>query len=101
MDRIDCEAAERVRRMERCFDAVQRAVSAGTQREEADFVRNVRMLTQYYESGLWQCDYEKDEQGLLPEGLKRGVLSQDAVYDLLEEIDRLRGKHARRMTGLK
>ena len=30
-------------------------------------------------------DYEADERGELPPDLKRGVLSQDALYDLLEE----------------
>jgi hypothetical protein len=29
--------------------------------------------------------YEADERGELPPDLKRGVLSQDALYDLLEE----------------
>ena len=30
------------------------------------------------------CDYEADERGELPPDLKRGVLSQDALYNLLE-----------------
>lgn len=29
-------------------------------------------------------DYEADEAGLLPADLKRGVLSQDGIDDLLE-----------------
>lgn len=40
-------------------------------------------LSGYYTSPLWMADYEADEQGLLPSGLKRGVLSQDGVYNLL------------------
>ena len=35
--------------------------------------------------GAWREDYEADEVGTLPEDLKRGVLSQDALYDLLSE----------------
>lgn len=42
-------------------------------------------LSAYYESRQWMRDYEDDCAGKLPEGLKRGVLSQDAVYDLLAE----------------
>ena len=38
----------------------------------------------YYTSGEWREDYEADERGELPPDLKRGVLSQDALYDLLE-----------------
>ena len=44
-------------------------------------------VKEYYENGLWLQDYEADERGELPADLKRGVLSQDALYDLLSEID--------------
>ena len=42
-------------------------------------------LEAYYESPLWKEDFEADEQGRFPAGMKRGVLSEDGVYDLLEE----------------
>ena len=45
-------------------------------------------LTAYYESDDWKQDFAADEAGLLPPDLKRGVLSEDGVYDLL---DKLRG----------
>ena len=35
----------------------------------------------------WQKDFEADEQGKLPESLKRGVLSEDGLWNLLEEVD--------------
>ena len=41
-------------------------------------------LIDYYESGQWLKDYEADERGELPRDLKRGVLSQDGIYDLIE-----------------
>ena len=47
-------------------------------------------LAAYYEGPLWRQDFEADEAGQLPSGLKRGVLSEDAVYDLLAQQDRLR-----------
>lgn len=50
-----------------------------------DIQGKIKLLNDYYTSREWLHDYELDEQGLLPPGLKRGVLSQDAVYDLLEE----------------
>ena len=43
------------------------------------------LLETYCTSGEWREDYEADERGELPPDLKRGVLSQDALYDLLEE----------------
>ena len=42
-----------------------------------------RELREYYENGQWLRDYEADERGELPRELKRGVLSQDGLWDLL------------------
>ena len=66
---------ERVEKYERLFDA-----AAATHDPEA-----LALLEAYYTSGDWREDYEADERGELPPDLKRGVLSQDALYDLLEE----------------
>ena len=40
-------------------------------------------LIDYYSGDLWMKDFDSDEAGNLPDDLKRGVLSEDAVYDLL------------------
>ena len=42
-------------------------------------------LEAYYESVKWRKDFENDEAGLLPKNLKRGVLSEDRINDLLDE----------------
>lgn len=49
-------------------------------------------LADYYESALWQQDYADDYDGKIPADLPRGVLSEDALYDLLCEQDALRKK---------
>ena len=49
----------------------------------AQLRRDAAALSAYYESPLWRADFEADEQGLLPPDLRRGVLSEDAVYDFL------------------
>lgn len=82
------EAIARIRRMEQCFDAVQEDAERGDQ---------LQLLIRYYESGQWLHDYELDEQGLLPSDLKRGVLAQDAVYDLLEQIARNKNTEDKKM----
>ena len=46
-------------------------------------------LEKYYGSGEWLSDFEADEAGLLPKELKRGVLSEDGLHDLLAEYDAL------------
>ena len=76
---------ERIGRMERHYDALSDAVmrKGWTESEQ----EKLQELRQYYESGEWLSDYEADEQGLLPSDRKRGVLSQDAIYDLLADID--------------
>ncbi|MBO5342307.1 MAG: DUF4298 domain-containing protein [Lachnospiraceae bacterium] len=47
--------------------------------------KQVEELESYYSSSAWMKDYEADEQGKLPEKLKRGVLSEDAIYNVLEK----------------
>lgn len=46
-------------------------------------------LEAYYTSSAWRTDFEADEAGLLPPDLKRGVLSEDGIYNLLEEYKRV------------
>ena len=46
-------------------------------------------LEAYYTSPAWRTDFEADEAGLLPPDLKRGVLSEDGIYNLLEEYKRV------------
>lgn len=44
---------------------------------------DISELEQYYSGGQWQKDFADDEAGRLPQNLKRGVLSEDSVYDFL------------------
>lgn len=66
---------ERISRMEALFD---RARAEGKIPPE---------LLRYYEGGQWLLDYQADERGELPAELKRGVLSQDGIWDLLADLD--------------
>ena len=45
----------------------------------------VSELENYYSSPEWKKDFELDEQGAFPSTLKRGVLSEDGIYDALEK----------------
>ena len=42
-------------------------------------------LSDYYGSAEWRKDFADDEAGRLPENLKRGVLSEDAIWNALQE----------------
>jgi hypothetical protein len=46
-------------------------------------------LDSYYKSDEWKMDFADDEAGRLPGGLKRGVLSEDGLFDLFEEYNDL------------
>lgn len=48
----------------------------------------ISILEDYYTT-IWLSDFEADEAGLLPPDLKRGVLSEDGIYNLLEEYKRV------------
>lgn len=77
-----------IARMESIFDRLSfacRHFPAAVKREK-ELVKMLSELTEYYEGGAWLHAYEADEKGLLPRDLKRGVLSEDGVYNLLSDI---------------
>ena len=82
------KAIERISKMEQYFDILQEMANTNMDAFKSDeSVKEMfRILMQYYDGGQWLQDYELDEKGLIPQNLKRGVLSEDAVYDFLEQI---------------
>lgn len=93
--------AARVRAMELAYDracelnaALAEALDAFE--ENADLMQE---LADYLDSGQWMQDFEADEAGLLPEDLKRGVLSEDGLFDLLEEYKMLKERMCRISIG--
>ena len=55
--------------------------------EYEDFKSELDALKDYMDSGQWKEDYEADEAGQIPSDLKRGVLSEDGLYNLLHDAD--------------
>ena len=64
---------KRIQQMEETYDCVR---------------KDIATLREYEESGRWLQDYEADERGELPQGLKRGVLSQDGLDDVFDSAPR-------------
>ena len=85
------EQIARISKMERHLDhataAVKRLMSALDKYETAQ--KDIAALNEYYGSEAWRQDYADDEAGLLPEGLKRGVLSEDGIWNLLTDCREL------------
>lgn len=81
------EQLRRIRKMERhlvrAASALKRLSSALDKYEEAK--ADIAALASYYGSDDWKQDFADDEAGLLPKNLKRGVLSEDGIWNLLEE----------------
>ena len=78
---------ERIERMDALFDKSAEVVSR-LQQALDDFAAlqpAIAELEAYCTSPQWRSDFEADEAGQLPKGLKRGVLSEDGVYDLLTD----------------
>ena len=69
-----------IRRITYYENLMQQAVQDGSVPEDTS-----RALSAYYGSAAWKRDYAADEAGLLPPSLKRGVLSEDGIYNLLEQ----------------
>ena len=77
---------ERIEQMEHRLDKVMAVVqNTDVTLEQYETVReDIRLLNSYLGSDDWKEDLAADEAGLLPADLKRGVLSQDGIYNLLE-----------------
>ena len=77
---------ERINMMESCLDEAQETLQIFFDALKGYIAIQPKLLVlaDYYLSDEWRKDYEDDEAGRLPQHLKRGVLSEDAVYNLLE-----------------
>ena len=73
--------------MEQLFDFVSESImELPTTLDKYDKIQEaIATLSDYYSSNEWKQDYADDEAGLLPKDLKRGVLSEDGIWNLLSD----------------
>lgn len=81
------EQIERIKQMELRLDRASSAVmelSAALEKynEAQD---DINQLDAYYTSDEWKQDFAADEAGELPPSLRRGVLSEDAIWNVLSD----------------
>jgi len=76
---------ERIMHMEQILDEAEAAAEDLRKAiERCRLLQNaVQELESYYTGPEWKQDCQDDCEGRLPESLKRGVLSEDAAYNLL------------------
>ena len=79
-------ALKRISEMEEILDlAVSRLDELDRLMEEYEaFQPELKKLETYYTGPQWKADLAMDEAGVLPDNLKRGVLSEDGIYNVLE-----------------
>ena len=96
------EQIARIQQMECNLDRASQAVMhlSAALNEYADAQDALRQLSDYYGSDQWKHDFAADSASLLPPDLKRGVLSEDAVWNLLEDVRDLK-ERMREMMNLR
>ena len=86
MKRID-----RIKKYEEIFDRVDIKLNELEKflNEKEELLKDIEKLKKYYLGKNWLNDFKADEKNLLPKDLKRGVLSEDGIYNLLNKYDEL------------
>ncbi len=80
------KSVERIESMEKILDEALIKIDS-LKKAIDDFLNyqpEIEKLEKYYSSDEWKKDFELDEAGKLPSDLKRGVLSEDSIYNMLE-----------------
>ena len=87
---------ERIERMEQNLERARQALrELDYALDEYEAVQEaLQELDTYYGSDTWKQDFADEEQGRLPKSLKRGVLSEDAIWNVLEEYRNLKERLA-------
>ncbi len=83
------DLVERVNLMESAYDDVSEMVSSLSSSIDkyVELQAKIELLDRYQESKQWTLDYEADEAGNIPSHVKRGVLSEDGLDNLLRDVE--------------
>ena len=96
------EQTNRIKQMELHFDrASQAMIELSTAIDKYVKAQDaLNELKAYYASEDWLRDYADDEAGKLPKNLKRGVLSEDGIWNLLSDCRELNIKMLETVTEM-
>ena len=85
MDKVE-NAIKRITEMESILDEALRRMDNAEEALQGllEYQTEIKKLDEYYSSQDWKDDFALDEEGFLPKDLRRGVLSEDGIYDALE-----------------
>lgn len=93
-DGSNIDNQKRITIMENIYEEASRNIEEMEQKLASykDLQSEIKRLEDYYTSDEWKEDYSLGEEGLLPEDLKRGVLSEDGIHNLLERYMELQSQ---------
>ena len=79
---------EHITEMEKIYDRVIQMQKAfeNVAEEYKQIQSDVKKLEAYYTSPQWKTDFEMDERGEIPSDIKRGVLSEDGINDVIDDV---------------
>ena len=77
---------------DKCLEVVKRLEQA--LEDFSSLEPDIAELQTYYFGPEWRTDFEADEAGLFPKDLKRGVLSEDGIYNLIADYQWLKDQIA-------
>jgi len=81
------EQIERIQKMENRLSRASQVVMklSAALDDYIETLEDISALESYYGSEAWKQDFADDEANSLPKDLKRGVLSEDGIWNLLED----------------
>ena len=83
---------ERIKWMEQRFNNALAAIREESAASLKAIKEDVAELNKDYGSELWKQDFATEETGNLPPDLKRGVLSEDGIWNLLSDYREIQKK---------
>ena len=83
---------ERIKWMEQRFNNALAAIKDGAIDSLKAIKEDIAELSKYYGSEQWKQDFAADEAGNLPPDLKRGVLAEDSIWNLLFDYSEIQKK---------
>ena len=96
MDETNNSQILRIRHFEELRVAAEDMLEANSGESAGALKEMIDALESYYTSPEWKQDFADDEEGLLPSNLKRGVLSEDGIYNLLERYREIESEEKKR-----
>ena len=79
--------SERLKRAEEAIKEAEKGIGL-----LLDAWEDICILNDYMDSGEWLADFEADERGEISKTIPRGVLSEDALYNVLDRLQDVLGQ---------